>query len=62
MGQFANYSNMGFKICQMVVFLDGKIARYKLPRKFEFLEELPLTETGKVKKIDLKRREADNQT
>ena len=38
-------------------FLDGKLARYKFPRHVEFVEELPLTETGKVKKVALKRRE-----
>ena len=39
-------------------FLDGKLARYKFPRHLETLDQLPLTETGKVKKAELKQREA----
>ncbi len=38
-------------------YLEGKLARYKFPRKLEILDELPLTETGKVKKAVLKSRE-----
>lgn len=38
-------------------YLEGKVARYKFPKYIEFLEELPLTSSGKVKKYELKERE-----
>jgi fatty-acyl-CoA synthase len=37
-------------------FLDGKIARYKLPRKVVIVDDLPRTASGKVRKTDLRRR------
>ncbi len=42
---------------ELLDFLDGKLARYKLPKHFEFVRELPMTETGKVKKVVLKKLE-----
>jgi len=42
---------------ELLGFLEGKIARYKYPKHFEYLAELPMTETGKVKKVALKDRE-----
>ncbi len=38
-------------------YLEGKLARYKYPKHYEFIDELPVTETGKVKKVELKKRE-----
>jgi len=38
----------------ILTFLQGRVARYKLPRHFEFVKELPLTSSGKVKKYELK--------
>jgi fatty-acyl-CoA synthase len=38
-------------------FLDGKVAKYKFPTHVEFVKELPLTASGKIKKVDLKERE-----
>lgn len=35
-------------------FLEGKLARYKKPRQFEFVEELPRTSSGKVQKFRLR--------
>ena len=32
-------------------------APYKYPRKIEFLEELPKTTSGKIKRVDLRKRE-----
>lgn len=36
-------------------FLEGKVARYKYPSHLEILSELPMTASGKVKKIELKK-------
>ncbi|MDT8274028.1 MAG: AMP-binding protein, partial [Desulfomonilia bacterium] len=43
---------------EILEFLKGKIAKYKFPSKVEFLSELPLTATMKVKKAELKKRYA----
>lgn len=40
---------------EILVFLDGKAARYKFPKHIEFIESLPLTSWGKVRKAELKR-------
>jgi fatty-acyl-CoA synthase len=37
-------------------FLAGRLARYKLPRRYEVLAELPRTGAGKVDRVDLRRR------
>jgi len=39
----------------ILAFLQGKVARYKFPAHVEFVDNLPLTASGKIKKIDLKR-------
>ncbi len=36
--------------------LDGKLARYKLPKKVVIVDELPRTASGKVRKADLRSR------
>jgi fatty-acyl-CoA synthase len=36
--------------------LDGRVARYKLPRKVVIVDELPRTASGKVRKADLRNR------
>ncbi len=38
-------------------YLTGKVARYKFPMHVEFLKELPMTASGKIKKIELKEKE-----
>ena len=38
--------------------LAGRLARYKIPRTFEFVTELPRTASGKIRKTDLRRRHA----
>jgi acyl-CoA synthetase (AMP-forming)/AMP-acid ligase II len=40
---------------QLRQWLDGRIARYKWPRRFIFVEALPRTALGKVIKDDLQR-------
>jgi fatty-acyl-CoA synthase len=37
-------------------FLDGRLARYKLPKKVIVVDELPRTASGKVRKADLRTR------
>jgi fatty-acyl-CoA synthase len=37
-------------------FLDGKLARYKLPKRVEIVDALPRTASGKVRKADLRKR------
>ena len=41
---------------EMSEFLKGKVARYKFPSQIKFLDELPLTGMGKVKKVELKKK------
>jgi acyl-CoA synthetase (AMP-forming)/AMP-acid ligase II len=36
--------------------LDGRVARYKLPRSVEFVDELPRNASGKVRKPDLRQQ------
>lgn len=38
------------ELADVIAFLDGKVARYKLPQCLETFERLPYTETGKVQK------------
>ena len=42
----------------MLAFLDGKIARYKMPKRVVFWEELPKSAYGKITK-KLVREELD---
>jgi fatty-acyl-CoA synthase len=37
-------------------FLDGKLARYKLPKTVIVVDELPRTASGKVRKVDVRAR------
>ena len=41
---------------EVLEFLKGKVAKYKLPKYVEFIEELPKTASGKVQKFMLKER------
>ncbi|MDX9786135.1 MAG: AMP-binding protein [Desulfobacterales bacterium] len=42
---------------EVLEFLKGKVARYKFPRHVQFVDSLPMTAWGKVKKGELKRLE-----
>jgi 2-aminobenzoate-CoA ligase len=35
-----------------------ELAPYKYPRQIEFVTELPRTETGKIRRVELRRQEA----
>jgi long-chain acyl-CoA synthetase len=39
---------------QIVSFLDGRLASYKKPRRFEFVDDLPMNPMGKVLKTELR--------
>ncbi|MFQ5791419.1 MAG: acyl-CoA synthetase, partial [Acidobacteriota bacterium] len=39
----------------------GQLAPYKYPREVEFIKELPRTETGKIRRVELRRREAERK-
>ena len=41
---------------EVTVFLGQRLARYKLPRRIEFLAELPRTSSGKIAKKELQER------
>ena len=48
-----------FDEADLRAFLERRLARYKLPRSFVLLDELPLTAIGKVDKKRLEKREID---
>jgi long-chain acyl-CoA synthetase len=39
---------------ELLDFLDGRLASYKKPRRFEFIERLPVSPIGKVLKTELR--------
>ena len=39
---------------QVLAQLDGRLARYKIPRAVTFVEEMPRTASGKIRKADLR--------
>lgn len=41
---------------QLMEFLDGKIARYKIPRSLVLVDEFPRTASGKIRKPDLRKQ------
>ena len=38
-------------------FCKGQTAPYKYPRRIEFIEELPKTTSGKIRRVELRQRE-----
>jgi len=38
-----------------------RLAAHEYPREIEFIDELPLTTTGKVRRIELRQREMDKK-
>jgi fatty-acyl-CoA synthase len=41
---------------EILEFLNGKLARFKLPSHIKFIGELPMTTSGKIKKVELKEK------
>ena len=46
---------------EMLGYFDGKIAKWWTPDDVVFVDEIPHTATGKIKKIDLRKQYADFQ-
>ena len=44
---------------ELIRFCKARLAHYKVPREVEFVEELPLSSTGKVLRRVLRQRERD---
>ena len=44
---------------QLQEHVKKELAPYKYPRRIEFVERLPRTETGKIRRVDLRRQEAE---
>jgi len=45
----------------ILAWLDGKIAKWWIPDDVVFVDEIPHTATGKIKKIELRKQFADYQ-
>jgi fatty-acyl-CoA synthase len=43
----------------MLAYLEGKIAKWWMPDDVVFVDEIPHTATGKIKKIELRKQFAD---
>ncbi len=46
---------------EMLSYFEGRVAKWWIPANVEFVDELPHTATGKVKKIELRKQFADYQ-
>ena len=44
---------------ELLAWLDGKIAKWWIPDDVVFVDEIPHTATGKIKKIELRKQFAD---
>jgi len=54
----ARAAGAGLRAEELAGFLATRLARYKLPRRYELLPELPRTGAGKVDRVELRRRAA----
>jgi fatty-acyl-CoA synthase len=41
---------------QLRAHLEGRLARYKIPKSVVFVEEMPRTASGKIRKMDLRKQ------
>jgi len=41
---------------ELKAFCKGKIAHFKVPRYIKFVDEFPMTVTGKVRKIEMREK------
>ncbi|NND36366.1 MAG: long-chain fatty acid--CoA ligase, partial [Gammaproteobacteria bacterium] len=44
---------------ELLAYFDGKVATWWTPNDVQFVDELPHTATGKIKKIELRKQFAD---
>ena len=40
---------------EILEFLQGKVAKYKFPTYVKFVDELPMTASGRIKKAELRK-------
>ena len=43
----------------VIAYCRGKLASFKLPKQVVFLEDFPMTASGKIRKVDLREDAAD---
>ena len=41
---------------EVIAFCKGKVASFKVPRHVLFLDEFPMTASGKIRKVELRER------
>ena len=46
---------------ELLAFYEGRVAKWWIPTDVEFVNDLPHTATGKIKKIELRRQFKDYQ-
>jgi fatty-acyl-CoA synthase len=46
---------------QLRAFCEDKIARFKIPRYIRFVDEFPMTVTGKIQKFKMREREIEER-
>jgi acyl-coenzyme A synthetase/AMP-(fatty) acid ligase len=46
---------------ELIAFLRGRLAAYKLPKQIQFVAELPRTASGKLRRIALKDHPPETQ-
>lgn len=55
----ADDDGAGLTEAAVLAWCDGRIAHYKIPRRIRFVDELPMTVTGKVQKFMMRQAEED---
>ncbi|MEM4944603.1 MAG: AMP-dependent synthetase, partial [Saccharolobus sp.] len=55
------YSPSDELVIQIQQLVKNKLASYAYPREIEFVKELPRTETGKLKRFELRKREEEKK-
>jgi len=50
----ADDDGAGLTEAAVLAWCDGRIAHYKIPRRIRFVDELPMTVTGKVRKVEMR--------
>src|SRR5262249_40649979 len=53
----ANYNASEALVKELQDHVKEALAPYKYPRRIEFIEQLPKTETGKIRRVELRERE-----
>ncbi|WP_445321671.1 AMP-binding enzyme [Oceanobacillus sp. HCA-5259] len=53
---------MQFNQEEIIDFCSGKLAKYKIPRRVDFVDELPRSLQGKLLKYQLRERYINNVT